>query len=200
MSTPVASHPFQEAVAEFHRLCGLTVGQRPGLPDRELRASLVAEETREVAEALEAAELVQVVAELCDLYYVVYGSAVTFGLVLAAPPGAEPAPTIGLPDHLAWAERLQRLGLSAAEEIQRAELSQVQVALEDLIAAIDACFAALGLQPALFFLAIHAANMAKAGGPRRADGKILKPAGWQPADIAGLLLQVTTMHPYRLGT
>jgi predicted HAD superfamily Cof-like phosphohydrolase len=37
------------------------------------------------------------------------------------------------------------------------------------------------------FEAVHAANMAKAGGPKREDGKQLKPAGWKPPDVAGLL-------------
>jgi predicted HAD superfamily Cof-like phosphohydrolase len=29
--------------------------------------------------------------------------------------------------------------------------------------------------------------MAKASGPRRADGKVLKPEGWTPPDIVGVL-------------
>lgn len=35
--------------------------------------------------------------------------------------------------------------------------------------------------------AVHAANMAKEGGETRADGKLMKPPGWQPPDIAGVL-------------
>jgi predicted HAD superfamily Cof-like phosphohydrolase len=34
---------------------------------------------------------------------------------------------------------------------------------------------------------VHRANLAKAGGPRRADGKLLKPPGWQPADVTAVL-------------
>lgn len=34
---------------------------------------------------------------------------------------------------------------------------------------------------------VHRTNMAKASGPRREDGKVLKPAGWQPPRIAELL-------------
>lgn len=29
--------------------------------------------------------------------------------------------------------------------------------------------------------------MAKLGGPRRADGKVMKPIGWRPPDIEGVL-------------
>lgn len=35
--------------------------------------------------------------------------------------------------------------------------------------------------------AVRAANMAKVGGTRRADGKLLKPPGWTPPDIAALI-------------
>jgi predicted HAD superfamily Cof-like phosphohydrolase len=34
---------------------------------------------------------------------------------------------------------------------------------------------------------VHRANMTKRGGPRRADGKHLKPEGWKPPDIEGVL-------------
>ncbi|GAA1969117.1 MazG nucleotide pyrophosphohydrolase domain-containing protein [Isoptericola halotolerans] len=41
------------------------------------------------------------------------------------------------------------------------------------------------------FAAIHASNMAKLGPDgvpeRRGDGKILKPTGWRPPDVAGVL-------------
>jgi hypothetical protein len=47
--------------------------------------------------------------------------------------------------------------------------------------------AALNLPLEAVFAEIHRANLAKHGGGRRADGKILKPAGWQPPQIAALL-------------
>lgn len=37
------------------------------------------------------------------------------------------------------------------------------------------------------FEIVHAANMAKTGGPTRADGKIMKPPGWRPPNIEGEL-------------
>lgn len=37
------------------------------------------------------------------------------------------------------------------------------------------------------FAEVHRANMAKAGGPVREDGKRLKPPGWTPPDIEGEL-------------
>ena len=52
------------------------------------------------------------------------------------------------------------------------------------------CCCRKGLPLQAMFDAIHAANLAKcAGGQvlRRADGEILKPAGWQPADKLGVI-------------
>jgi predicted HAD superfamily Cof-like phosphohydrolase len=48
----------------------------------------------------------------------------------------------------------------------------------------------LGVDEAAFnrvWAEVTRANMAKAGGPLRADGKRLKPEGWTPPDIAGAL-------------
>jgi predicted HAD superfamily Cof-like phosphohydrolase len=36
---------------------------------------------------------------------------------------------------------------------------------------------------------VHKSNMAKAGGPRREDGKILKPEGWAPPDVRACLIK-----------
>lgn len=42
---------------------------------------------------------------------------------------------------------------------------------------------------------VHRSNMAKVGGEVRADGKILKPAGWTPPDIAGVLARAAHVPP-----
>lgn len=44
-----------------------------------------------------------------------------------------------------------------------------------------------GVDISPFWLEVHRSNMAKKGGPTRADGKKLKPEGWTPPDIAGVL-------------
>lgn len=36
---------------------------------------------------------------------------------------------------------------------------------------------------------VHKTNMAKVGGPRRTDGKILKPEGWKPPDVKSILVK-----------
>lgn len=72
----------------------------------------------------------------------------------------------------------------------------------DLVAAIDGMCDILcvvygtavefGVDLAPFWDEVHRTNMAKQGGPVRADGKRLKPEGWQPPDIAGIL---AALHP-----
>ena len=48
-----------------------------------------------------------------------------------------------------------------------------------------------GVDLAPFWREVHRSNMAKVGGPTRADGKKLKPPGWTPPDIAGILARMT---------
>ncbi|HEX5939369.1 MAG TPA: MazG nucleotide pyrophosphohydrolase domain-containing protein [Dehalococcoidia bacterium] len=115
-------------VREFHEVFGVAVADRPLQPAPEtvaLRRSLIEEEKRELFEAMEGDDLAQVAKELADLLYVVYGTAVSYGI--------ETLPV---------------------------------------------------------FAEVHRSNMEKAPGgvvKRRPDGKVLKPEGWQPPDIAAVL-------------
>jgi len=71
------------AVLEFHRRFGVVVGERPGLPDRatvRLRRALIAEELAELDQAIANADVVEVADALADLLYVVYGTAISFGI------------------------------------------------------------------------------------------------------------------------
>ena len=65
--------------------------------------------------------------------------------------------------------------------------SQVIDGMCDTIVVIHntACAMNLDLEP--FFNEVHRTNLAKVGGPVREDGKRLKPEGWKPPDILGLL-------------
>jgi len=45
----------------------------------------------------------------------------------------------------------------------------------------------MGIDLEPHFNEVHASNMAKRGGPVREDGKMLKPEGWLPPDINGIL-------------
>ncbi len=50
---------------------------------------------------------------------------------------------------------------------------------------LDAC----GVAADAVFAEVHRANMLKTTGPRRADGKQLKPANFKPADVASVIAQ-----------
>jgi predicted HAD superfamily Cof-like phosphohydrolase len=57
----------------------------------------------------------------------------------------------------------------------------------DVIYVICGTAVEFGIDLAPFFAEVHRTNMAKEGGATRADGKILKPEGWQPPRIAEML-------------
>lgn len=59
--------------------------------------------------------------------------------------------------------------------------------LMDLLYVVLGTAVAMGLPTSRFFAEVHRSNMTKKGGAIRADGKLLKPPGYQPARIAFLL-------------
>ena len=76
----------QKMVREFHKEFDIHVAERPGVPDPKttvLRARLIQEEFDELKEALKAENLPAIAKELADLLYVVYGTAVSYGIDMA---------------------------------------------------------------------------------------------------------------------
>jgi predicted HAD superfamily Cof-like phosphohydrolase len=70
-------------VEQFHRLFDIVVQQQPGLVDeqtRMLRERLIQEEFEELKEAMGQENLAAIAKELADLLYVVYGTAVSYGI------------------------------------------------------------------------------------------------------------------------
>ena len=74
-----------------------------------------------------------------------------------------------------------------AAAVRERDLPEMVDALCDLLYVTYGAAVALGVDLEPFFAAVHEANMAKHGGYRRADGKWMKPNGWQPPDIGRLL-------------
>ena len=73
----------QAMVEEFHRKFEIAVGNRPSVPEegtRLLRMRLIQEEFDELKEAMTTQDLAGVAKELADLLYVVYGTAVSYGM------------------------------------------------------------------------------------------------------------------------
>lgn len=73
----------QRGVLEFHKQFEIPVALSPAVPDEQtqaLRVRLIQEEFDELKEALHAKDLPNVAKELADLLYVVYGTAVSYGI------------------------------------------------------------------------------------------------------------------------
>jgi predicted HAD superfamily Cof-like phosphohydrolase len=81
-----------------------------------------------------------------------------------------------------------------ATAVERGDVVEMVDALCDLLYVTYGAAVDLGVDLEPFFDEVHRSNMAKVGGRRRADGKWLKPAGWTPPDVAGLLER---LHGYR---
>ncbi|GAB4273839.1 MAG: dUTP diphosphatase [Candidatus Promineifilaceae bacterium] len=83
---------------------------------------------------------------------------------------------------------------AAAEELLAVEQANAAVdlaplahELADLLYVVYGTFASIGVDADAVFAEVHRANMTKIGGPVRGDGKLLKPEGWQPADVTAVL-------------
>ncbi len=73
----------QKMVLEFHKEFDIHVSESPGVPDKKtvaLRVRLIQEEFDELTEAMKAENLPCIAKELADLLYVVYGTAVSYGI------------------------------------------------------------------------------------------------------------------------
>lgn len=64
----------------------------------------------------------------------------------------------------------------------------------DLIYVVLGTLVAMGVDARPVWNEIQKANMAKEGGPMRPDGKVLKPEGWMPPDIVGVLSRQTPIE------
>jgi predicted HAD superfamily Cof-like phosphohydrolase len=73
----------QAMVEDFHRAFDIIVNHFPTVVDgrtRELRVRLIQEEFDELKEAIVAEDLPSIAKEMADLLYVVYGTAVSYGI------------------------------------------------------------------------------------------------------------------------
>lgn len=64
---------------------------------------------------------------------------------------------------------------------------EVADALSDIDYVVQGAALTFGVPHDDVFVEVHRSNMAKVGGAIREDGKQLKPPGWTPPDVAGVL-------------
>lgn len=141
----------------FHRMAGQAIGQSPAVRDGELRARLILEEAIETAYALVRATQ----QSNSDALFVVDDicrAAIEKAVVCN--------PELGALDPIS----------NIAEAID---------GCVDLIYVTVGTAVAMGVSLDMFWLAVHAANMQKAGGPV-VNGKLMKPRNWQPPNIRDL--------------
>lgn len=106
----------------------------------------------------------------------------TMGCAIGSAPAVPDRETIQLRRDLIGEEVGELL-----EALVAGDLPGIADGAVDAIYVIVGTLIACGIDPAPIWAAVHASNIAKAGGPKRADGKCLKPPGWRPPDVAGIL-------------
>jgi predicted HAD superfamily Cof-like phosphohydrolase len=105
-----------------------------------------------------------------------------FGIAVGERPSIPDAATVEL--------RRRLIGEELAEydaAVSAGDLTEVADALADLAYVIYGAAVSFGIDLRPVFAEVHRTNMAKVGGGERADGKVLKPEGWEPPEIAPLL-------------
>ena len=73
----------RDLVLEFHKTYGSNIGDTPRLPseaERKLRRDLLEEEYKEYIHGEETHDLVEIADALGDMLYIIYGTAVSYGL------------------------------------------------------------------------------------------------------------------------
>ncbi|RNI22224.1 hypothetical protein [Flexivirga caeni] len=92
-------------------------------------------------------------------------------------------------EHAEVAEAARDLAaqLTDGGPLEPTHLAPLAHELVDLLYVTYGALAALGIPADAAFAEVHRANLSKVGGPRRADGKVLKPDGFQPASLASVI-------------
>ena len=106
-----------------------------------------------------------------------------FHLALGIPVGETPAIRRGE----LRASLIEEEARETVEAIRAGDLVQTIDGLCDLLCVVHGAALEFGVDLDPFWAEVHKTNMAKAGGPAREDGKVLKPEGWTPPRIAELL-------------
>lgn len=87
-------------------------------------------------------------------------------------------------------EELEELESAVMER----DMPRAADALADIVYVAIGAASAWGVYLPDIFDEVHRTNMLKKDGPRRADGKKLKPPGWKPPDVAGVLERQVKME------
>lgn len=187
---------FQTLVANFHK--GMDLSKNPGQLAPELRISLIDEEVKETSMAMKEKNALLTIDGLCDVLYVTYGTADVYGLELdTCEQERQPLASVAN-----WIEILNSIDCftyqasCAIAAIREQKPERMRIDLQELAEGCWDCAAqglALDLRP--FFREVHRTNMWKLKGPKREDGKQLKPVGWKPPRIEAMYYRLAAGNP-----
>ncbi len=85
------------------------------------------------------------------------------------------------------AEAFARFQAASSGDCKETEFHALVHELTDLLYVTYGALVAFGVEPDDVLAEVHRANMQKVAGPKRADGKQLKPEDWRAADVSGVL-------------
>jgi len=162
-------------------------------PNLKLRYALIEEEVKETIEAITNLDEIQIIDGLCDVLYVTYGAAHTLGMIIDTKRYETQKITNkidwGFIDNAVTDLRWQLHWI--AVDIANKNMSDLEKDLTELaIECWEIGFKGLGIDLMPFYEEVHRTNMAKLGGPKREDGKQLKPPGWEPPRIGEILKEM----------
>lgn len=165
-------------LAEFHAALGQSFGD-DGSGSNKLRKRLHEEEYRELVEAIESGDRVAIAGELADVVYVAYGTAHSLGLNIHELP-------MGSRQH---ADMLGSNHARLVKALEAGVRTKCALCLSLLVSSCYSLAEQYEIDLDAVVTEVHTANMRKIGpnGPMLVAGKVMKPEGWYPADVASVL-------------
>ncbi len=115
----------------------------------------------------------------------------TFHGAIGAPVGERPSGKLAWDRFQLRKTLIQEEYLELLEAMSEEDPAHIAKEAADLLVVVLGTAVEYGLPFDAVWQAVHESNMAKAGGPRREDGKILKPPGWKPPDIQSIIDQAS---------
>lgn len=159
-----------DKVLEFHQIFGHPISRETCFLHKDLRYKLILEELQELADAMDASDLVEIADALGDIIYVTYGAAITFGLDLDNPSYPVDDEFLGQA-HSSYNLLLSGFGTSLAYELKngldKEDMYDVEVILGTILSSAIGAGDVLGIPLNEIVTAIHRSNLTKLG----ADGK-----------------------------
>lgn len=163
---------------------------------KELRVRLIQEEAQEFIDAVKAKDAVEAIDALCDLLYVTYGAAHVLKAGVMGIKGNmyENWPvTYRIPDWPRLTSELEDFNYTINDVVHAIRTGSKEVMhgeLKELTEGLWQCAAeGVGVDLKPFFMEVHRTNMNKLQGPKREDGKQLKPEGWKPPRIRAMYIR-----------